>query len=255
MRNPALCAFIAIVVLGCGRPMKAIIKPLPFRRYVDEFELRPSVNLLTDTKLFLLTLPQVQKELTLSRKQADAIRQGSRGSSPEPRAQIAAICQAEGKREGIAGVLSQEAEAVLAATLTEQQASRLDELLLQMRGPLLILYHSRLETTLGITSRQKQAMSAICRNAHPPIASGTQEVGRGLFAGAIPPGSNTSSEALRRRAAAVAALVRRRDGALVEVLTARQEAQLSASMGETFSATWEWHESFIMSEADPVGSK
>jgi hypothetical protein len=127
--------------------------------------------------------------------------------------------------------------------LSDRQRDRLQELLVQMRGPAIIMIDPEMRETLAITSNQYATMTAAYSNACDHIRPKLQWYGRqqiaGLSRGETMNARMSECDDLRRE---LVKLLDRRDALLLESLTESQRATFMSLQGKSLHIGWEDHD-------------
>ena len=124
--------------------------------------------------------------------------------------------------------------------LSPQQVQRLQQLLLQARGPIMLVIDTNLAAALKLTPEQAQRMRDAVKQADEKMIPAFQQFGRGFLAGFS---ANETAETRKRGMEAQIPRLRRmvaeRDEALTRVLTPEQQSRLKAREGKPLPIEWD----------------
>ena len=227
------------------------------RRYIDMFELDRSPKDFLSDRYRLLAQAVVQTELKLSPTQAAAIEKA--WNTPEK--------EIPGLTEFIAGyrkdrdrpnltkrertVLNTEAirgitklcddfhQQKLREILEPKQRQCLDELLIQMRGPILIVVDPRLASRLGIGSDQITAIKGVVSETDKQFIPSLKKFGRGFISGYGPNESEQDRDReMKGLIDRLGRLIKNRDERILQLLTEEQAKRWKALQGTPVPILW-----------------
>jgi len=191
---------LVCVLSGC----RAITSESSARRYLDMFEISKQSPAaaqadLTHIRFYLLERPEVQEDLAVSPNQLLQIKQTYTtpyneipelnafiANQKEERNAVPENQRMEHNREsarGIARLFGRYARERLGEILTPQQKQRLDQLILQTRGPVLLLVQTNLSSALSLTTEQIKTLSTWTEDADEKIVPELREFLRGFISG------------------------------------------------------------------------
>jgi hypothetical protein len=234
------------------------------RRPIDRFEIdrlsevSDTETELVTTKFLLLERVEVCSDLKLSQEQSNAVRKAY--ATPwekipgmtEFRAQQKAAKQKSGltagEREalilassrGIGKIAAEFHAQQVQAILSTQQIDRLEQLMLQARGPLMLVIDTNLATTLKLPPEALQRMRDAAKQADDKIIPGLQRFGRDFWAGYSP--NETEATRTREMNALLPQLqqmIGERDQNLLRILTSEQKDQFKARQGIPLPIQWD----------------
>jgi hypothetical protein len=250
----------ALMLTGCAaqEPNQSARRPVDFfeiGRLSDISE--PQTELVT-TKFRLLERAEVCSDMGLSHEQSNTVRRVYETpweqipGLTEFRAQQKPTRQEAGLTEdkqvslnlassrGRGRIIAQFRTQQLQVTLSPQQAERLEQLLLQTRGPLMLVIDTNLAATLRLSPEQMQRIRDVVRQADEEVTPVLQKFGRGFWAG------YSSNETADTRTGEMNALIPRlrqmieeRDEKILRVITADQVSKLKAREGRPLPIQWD----------------
>ena len=203
-RHAAITLLVGALLLGCCGAQEP---GQTARRPIDRFEIgrlsevSDTQTELVTTRFRLLERAEVCSDMKLSQEQSNAVRRVC--ATPweqipgltEFRAQQKAARQKSGLTEedgqslnltsahGIARIAAQFRAQQVRAILSTQQVVRLEQLMLQARGPLMLVIDTNLATALKLAPEALQRMRDAANQADEKIVPGLQKLGRGFWAG------------------------------------------------------------------------
>lgn len=233
------------------------------RRYVDFFEI-DRVSQATDpqteivkTQFRVLERPEAQADMGLSQEQIASLKkayQAPDGKIPglqefiaERRAsKKAGLTQEERTSRNLetsrqmgritARYQSQELQHVL---ILSQQA-RLRQIVLQVRGPVLVVLDTNLASELGVDSHQLDEMRGVVSNSDREMIPLFQKFGRGFISGY---GANETEQTRTREMNELVPhlrqMVSQRDDGILRILTAQQTEHFRSLQGKSLSIQWD----------------
>jgi hypothetical protein len=232
------------------------------RRYLDMSEISRAMPKLMDpradlvtTRYLLIERQEVQADLQLSSNQlrdaqnafsasADQIPglndfvadQKAREEGLPPDARKAHIAETN---RGVSRILNDFERKKLSELLLEKQRNRLDQLVIQVHGPVLIVIDDNLATQLGVDSRQMEQIKSLLRKTDRDILPLLQRFGRGFIAGFSP--SETEESRQCEQADIIARLpemISKRDRAILQILTDDQQKKFCDLQGPSLQIAW-----------------
>ncbi|MCK9555925.1 hypothetical protein M0R36_08965 [bacterium] len=253
----AIILLAASVLAGC----KATTPGPTARLYLDMFEIEryaphadPQASLMT-TRFRLLERPEVQADLGLSQDQMHAIRTAYKTPWKEIPGLSDFIAEQKEKKAGLSeddrkaanlessrGISRRTAEfhgQKLNDILTPQQHERLDQLLIQAHGPVLILVQTNLASALAITPEQMKELTAQVHEADREIIPDLQKFGRGFISG-YGPGEDekTREREMKELITRLRRLITVRDNRILELLSDDQRREWPALQGKSLQIDW-----------------
>jgi hypothetical protein len=124
--------------------------------------------------------------------------------------------------------------------LTLAQQARLKQIVLQVRGPVLLVLDTNLASAVGIDSHQMDQIREVVSKADREMIPLFQKFGRGFISGY---GANETEQDRTRELNEIIPrlqqMVRQRDDAILQVLTARQIEQFRTLQGKRLSIQWD----------------
>jgi hypothetical protein len=231
------------------------------RRYLDMFEIDrvfPHTDPRSDlimTRYRLLERPEVQANLKLSPDQVRGVRNAYTASW----AQIPGLSDfVAGQRKKMTG-LSEDARKLcileqsrgidritadffrdkLSELLSRKQQERLDQLVIQVHGPVIIAVDGRIATQLGIGSQQMERIKSLLSKTDRDIVPALQRFGRGFIAGYS---VGETAEAREREQTELIArlpkMICQRDSAILDILTDGQQKAFRNLQGQPLQVEW-----------------
>lgn len=262
MNHKTLSALIAcgILLAGC-QPHETSPSA---RRYIDFFEI-DRISDITDPQSALVTVqfrvlerPEVQADLALSKEQALSLQKAYNTAMDqipgmdEFKAQRKAAKQKTGltKEESISQnlessrqikkITSQFRTRELQRILTPTQRDRLHQIVLQVRGPLLLLLDAELASALEINSDQTRRMREVADKADVELIPRLQKFGRGFISGY---GQNETQQKRTNEMGSLipklTEMIKQRDRRILQILTARQIDQFKTRQGKPLKLDWD----------------
>jgi hypothetical protein len=250
----------ALLLAGCARqePSRSARRPIDFFEIDRLSEVTDPETELVRTKFRLLERAETCSDMGLSQEQSNAVRRvyetpyAQIPGMTEFRAQQKAARQKAGLTQqeraslnfatgrGMGRIWAQFSTQQLLAILLPQQGERLEQLLLQARGPLMLVIDTNLAAALKLSPEQMQRMRDVVRQADEKIIPVFRKFGRGFWAGY----SANETEATRtRKMSALIPRLRRmigeRDKSILRILTAEQNDQLKARQGNLLPIQWD----------------
>jgi hypothetical protein len=250
----------ALLLAGCAaqEPIRNARRPVDFfeiSRFSKTSE--PETELVT-TQFRLLERAEVCSDMGISQEQSNALRKvyetpwTQLPGWTEFRAQDQAARQKPGLTQeerialnfatsrGMGRVAAQFWTQEIRAILSPQQGERLEQLLLQARGPLMLLIDTNLAAALKLSPEQTQRMADAVRQADGRMIPTFQQFGRGFLAGFS---ANETAEsrrgAMNAQIPQLRRMVEERDQALTRVLTPEQQSRLKAREGKPLPIEWD----------------
>ncbi len=211
---------------------------------------------LADIRFYLLARPEVQEDLAVSTNQLARIKQTYRTPYKEIPELNEFITNQKEKRNavpedhrrehnlqsarGIAKLFGNYAQAQLEDILASEQRQRLDQLVLQTRGPVLILVQTRLASALAITPEQMKELSAQVREADQEIIPDLQKFGRGFISGYGPGETEELRERkMKKMIKRLRRLIRERDCKILDTLSGEQRKKWFELHGKALKIDWD----------------
>jgi hypothetical protein len=251
-----------IVLLGVVPGAEERHSPAPAgpsaRRYVDHFEFdRHREDLLSD-QFRLFSHPVVQAELKLSSVQVVCAEKTWRTPDKEV-PNVVQLLSARKEQMARPNLTEQERKAIsdeslrrcndlrseflqqkLREFLDLKQRQRLDELLIQMRGPVLIAVDPRLTTSLRVPSNQLAAIKNVISETDKQIIPCLARFGRGFISGfeANETAADRDGE-MKGLIADIERLLTSRDDQILQLLTEEQRQRWKVLQGTPLRIQWD----------------
>lgn len=123
--------------------------------------------------------------------------------------------------------------------LTSHQQERLDQILIQAHGPVLIMVQTNLASALAITPEQMKELTAQVHKADREIIPDLQKFGRGFISG-YGPGEDekTREHEMKELLTRLRRLITGRDNRVLESLSDDQRKKWSALQGRPLQTDW-----------------
>jgi hypothetical protein len=211
----------------------------------------------TTRMFFLLGRQEVQKDLALTTEQVDKLRQTSQRGPKEIRGfqefaaefkkLMADSAISDPDRQKLADAFATASAIFISAhqrheisqALSPKQTQRLHELLIQMRGPMILIEDSALARAVHLGDEQCAEMKETVKSAEPSLATFRRRLGRQMIAGL------SAGETIQNREKEVnllrnviRALEDQRDYGLLRILNQQQNALWVALTGSPLSIDW-----------------
>ncbi len=234
---------------------------LAARRYLDTFEIDryaahadPNASLIT-TRFRLLDRPEVQTDLRLSAKQVVSVQNvyktpwkdipgfsefiGEQKRAKQGLSEKERIVQNMESSRKISRLTADSHGRQLNEILTASQRDRLDQLVRQAHGPVLILVQTNLQSDLALSPDQIKGITAAVHKADREIIPTLQEFGRGFISG-YGPGEN---ELIRERKmneliTRLQRMIGERDTKILNALSDDQRETWTALQGNPLQVEW-----------------
>jgi len=234
------------------------------RRSIDRFEIgrlsevSDTQTELVTTRFRLLERAEVCSHLKLSQEQSNAVRR----TYVTPWEQIPGMAEFRAQQKtakqkgdlteeerkslnlassrGIGIIAAQFRAQQIQAILSTQQIDRLEQLMLQARGPLMLVIDTNLATALKLAPQALQRMRDAVKQADEKIIPGLQKFGRGFWAGYSP--NETQATRTREMNALIPQLqqmIEERDQRILRILTPEQNDQFKARQGIPLPIQWD----------------
>jgi len=253
----AIILLAASVIAGC----KATTPGPTARLHLDMFEIEryaphadPQASLMT-TRFRLLERPEVQADLGLSEDQMDAIRTAYKtpwkkipglsdfiAEQKEKKAGLSVDDRKAANLESSRGISRRTAEfhgQKLTEILAPQQQERLEQLLLQVHGPVLIMVQTNLASALATTPEQMRELTAQVHEADREIIPDLQKFGRGFISGYGPGETEATREReMKELITRLRRLITERDSQILESLSDDQRRKWFDFQGKPLSIEW-----------------
>ena len=130
----------------------------------------------------------------------------------------------------------------LSDILTPQQLQRLSQLLLQMKGPVLIAFDSTIQEQLGLTSDQRESISQSMRHYEQFRLPFVLRYGRQMVAGITDQTVEERKAEVDALALAITQLLKERDHDILHTLTEEQRHKFQELQGASLKITWPQYE-------------
>ena len=260
---PARVSAVMIVVLGMASAAEMGQADLPAaataRRYIDIFELTRYREDLVSDQYGLLSQPVVQAELKISPSQALAIKKAWWGPHDKEIPGLAEFTSRHKEkiarpnltkeerlalndeaRRGVSDLTSKFLRQQLREILDAKQRQRLEELLVQMRGPVLIVVDPTLASRLDVRSDQLTAIKNVISETDKQIGPTLAKFGRGFISGMG--AGETEQSRDREMKEAITQLMRlipERDSRILKSLTESQGKHWRALQGAPIQIQWD----------------
>jgi hypothetical protein len=234
------------------------------RRCIDLFEIGrlsdatdPQTELVT-TKFRLLERVEVCSDMGLSQEQSNAVRRiyetpweqipgltefralqkAARQKADLTQEERASLNRASSR--GIGRISAQFRAQQIRLILSPQQVERLEELVLQARGSVLIVIDTNLAAALKLGPEQMQRMRDAMGQADEKMIPAFQQFGRGFLAGySANETADTRTREMKAQIPKLRRMVEERDEALKRVLTPEQQSRLKAQEGKPLPIEWD----------------
>jgi hypothetical protein len=232
------------------------------RRYLDMLEISRAMPELVDpradlveTRYLLIERQEVQADLQLSSNQLSDAQNALSASSDQIPGLNDFVADQKAKEEGlppdarkaciaetnlgVSRILQEFYREKLAELLLEKQRNRLDQLVIQVHGPVLIVIDDNMATQLGVDSRQMEQVKSLLSKTDRDILPLLQRFGRGFIAGYG--GSETEESRYREQADLIARLpemISKRDRAILQILTDDQRKKFCDLQGSPLQIAW-----------------
>lgn len=250
----------ALLLAGCAaqEPSRSARRPIDFFEIGRLSDVTDPQTELVTTKFRLLERAEVCSDMGLSQEQSNAVRKvyetpweqipGLTEFRAQQKAarQQAALTQEEraslnrASSRGIGRITAEFRTQQIQAILSPQQVERLEQLVLQARGPLMLVIDTNLAAALKLRPDQMQRMHDAVQQADEKMLPALQKFGRGFWAGYS---ANETADTRTRKMNALILRLRRmveeRDEALTRVLTPEQQSQLKAQEGKLLPIEWD----------------
>lgn len=230
------------------------------RRYLDRLEIaRTMPDLfdlnyeLTESRFRLLEQPEVQQELALSQDQYMAVKNAFLATDEIPGhkelftqlGNTRKLPEAERRlknqiyRKQYDQLILKYRSHSLSQILTPKQSARLDQLFLQLHGPVLILTQENLTQTLEISLDQLTMIEADITEANHMIVENLQEYGQGFISNLGTEETQESRESdLHELANHICCMIKRRDNSIIKSLTDIQRIKYREMLGKQLNIDW-----------------
>jgi hypothetical protein len=252
---------VAIVLTGGRGAVMAAEEggaDLNARLYLDMFEIdryasHADVSAdLMKTRFRLLEKPVVQADLELTADQVKAIEllhdttwddmPGVNDLIEQHKATFDAAGRKGRRREGFREVVRAVAayqQEKLDEILSGQQQGRLEQILLQTHGPVLIVVQGYRSEELALSSEQEEQITFAVHFADAEFVPLLQELGRGFVSGFMPGETQESrTKSLDRMASRIKELIRGRDEGILDQLSSTQLNELRQMQGAPLALEW-----------------
>jgi LTXXQ motif family protein len=250
----------ALLLAGCARqePSRSARRPI----HLFEFRRLPEVTdhqrELVTTKFHLLERAETCSDMGLSQEQSNAVRRvyetpyeqipgltefraqqkAARQKADLTQQERASLNFATGR--GMGRIWAQFSTQQLQAILSPRQGERLEQLVLQARGPLMLVIDTNLAAALKLSPEQMQRMRDVQRLADEKMDPVFHEFLRGFLA---PFSANETAATREREMSALIPRLRRmigkRDKSILRILTPEQNDQFKARQGSPLSIQWD----------------
>jgi len=205
----------------------------------------------------LLTQGVVQAELKVSAKQAVALEKAWNTPGKETPGLAEFIASHRKNRDrpnlteqerlalnaevsrGIARLCDELLQQKLREILEPKQRQRLDELLIQMRGPVLIVVDPRLASRLDIRSDQMTTIKGVVSETDKQFIPSLKKFGRGFISGFGPSESEQDRDReMKELIDRLGRLIKDRDDRILQLLTEEQAQRWKALQGTPIQIRW-----------------
>jgi len=140
---------------------------------------------------------------------------------------------------GISRIMSDFYFQKLKTILTSRQNDRLDQLVLQVHGPVLIFVQTNLVSALQISPDQMKRIQEVISETDPEITPTLQKFGRGFISGYSPGETEESREhEMKELITSLHRLIKQRDERILQVLTEEQRRQFGNLQGTPLEIKW-----------------
>jgi hypothetical protein len=253
----AIILLAASVLAGC----KAETPEPSARLYLDMFEIEryaphadPQASLMT-TRFRLLERSEVQTDLGLSAGQTDAIQAVYKTPWKEIQGFSDFIAAQKEKKQdlpedklvahniesglGIQRLTADFHGRKLSEILTSRQQERLDQVLIQAHGPVLVMVQTNLASVLAITPEQMKELTAQVHEADREIIPDLQKFGRGFISGYGPGETEETREReMKELVTGLRRLINERDDKILEALSEHQRRKWFDLQGKPLKIEW-----------------
>jgi hypothetical protein len=130
----------------------------------------------------------------------------------------------------------------MAEILTSNQTVRLTQLLVQMRGPIIIIYDRDIQQTLQITPNQEENIKRSLNYYSPTFSEMIRRYGRQQVNGIVRDTREEREQELDALALATTALLKDRDGDILLNLSEEQRKKFSELEGKPLAIDWPKHD-------------
>jgi len=250
----------ALLLAGCAaqEPSRSARRPIDFFEIGKLSDVTDPQTELVTTKFRLLERAEVCSDMGLSQEQSNAVRRvyetpweqipgltefRAQQKSARQKADLTEEERASLNRassRGIGRITAEFRTQQIQAHLLPQQVDRLEQLVLQARGPLILVIDTNLTVVLRLSPEQMQRMRDVVRQADEKMIPALQKFGRGFWAGYS---ANETADTRTREMNALIPRLRRmveeRDEALTRVLTPEQQRRLKAQEGKPLPIEWD----------------
>jgi hypothetical protein len=243
------------IALVCWLIFTSLTSAQTARHYLDLYE-----DEFSHDRLRLLDRPEVQRDLALTTNQITALSRcwhAKKDEIPglpkmirEHQQELSGIDSNDQRRSEILQKHNVEYSAILAAhqsnsvvtILTSNQAARLTQLLVQMRGPVIILYDRGIQDTLQITADQKEDLKRSLNYYSPTFSEMIRRYGRQQVSGIVRETEEEREQELDALALATTALLKDRDRDILLGLSEEQRKHFSELEGPPLAVDWPKHD-------------
>lgn len=250
----------ALLLAGCAtqEPSRSARRPIDFFEIGKLSDVTDPQTELVTTKFRLLERAEVCSDMGLSQEQSNAVRRvcettweqipgltefRAQQKSARQKADLTEEERASLNRassRGIGRITAQFRTQQIRAILSPQQVERLEQLVLQARGPLMLVIDTNLAAALKIRPEQMQRMRDAVRQADEKMIPALQQFGRGFWAGySANETADTRTREMNAQIPRLRRIVEERDEALTRVLTPEQQSRLKAQEGKPLPIEWD----------------
>jgi hypothetical protein len=249
-----------ILLAGCQAPEKS----QSARRYIDFFEIgrvSPATDPQTETlktRFRVLERPEAQADLGLSQEQIASVLKAYQAPSDQipglkefiaqrrAAKQRTDLTEEERKAQNlessrqIGKITTEFHTQELQRILTSPQKDRLNQIVLQVRGPVLLVVDAESASALGIDTGQMEQMREVVRTTDQEMIPTLQKFGRGFISGYSQ--NETEQDRTREMNELIPQLeqmMRRRDDRILQILTAQQRERFKMRQGKPLSIPWD----------------
>jgi hypothetical protein len=249
-----------ILLAGC----QTLEKTPSARRYVDFFEIdriSPATDPETElvkTQFRVLERPEAQADMGLSQEQMTSVQVAYQAPADQIPGLTEFIAQRRSAKQR-SDLTKEERTAQnfetsrqmgqitakfhtqkLQRILTPRQWDRLNQIVLQVRGPVLLVVDAESASALGIDTGQTEQMREVVRTTDQEMIPTLQKFGRGFISGYSQ--NETEQDRTREMNELIPQLeqmMRRRDDRILQILTAQQREKFTMRQGKPLSISWD----------------
>jgi len=235
----------------------------PARRYVDFFEIdrvSPATDPQTEivkTQFRVLERPEAQVDMGLSQEQIASLKKVYQAPSEQIPGLQEFISQQRASKKAdltpeerasrnletfrqMGKITARYQSQELRDILTLAQQGRLKQIVLQVRGPVLLVLDTNLSSEMGVDSHQMDEMRAVVSKADREMIPLFQKFGRGFISGyAANETEQTRTREMNGLIPRLQQMVRQRDDGILRILTAQQAEHFRTLQGKLLSIQWE----------------